>query len=150
MSNVRRNVSPVLCVADQEVSLSRLWRPEMGLSRSAVGRRQAAYKLTADKSVLLTALEVTYEDCIQELKRDDRITGNTDFFGQAGYPPLKELLGQPALLSKVMATYFEEEVFNAVLMPLPSNLVGTYAVGSVNSVRCEGESLVIEGICYEF
>jgi len=143
-------MTTALSVNGKDVSLQRLWRPDMSLSSAKAGRQAASYTLTADKAVVLQILSRAYEGCVRGLKDDDRITGSTDFFGRAGYPPLESLRHQPELLSRVVRTYFEEELLAALLLPPPPSLSGTYAVDGVSSVRYEEERFVVEGTCYAF
>lgn len=133
----------------QEVTLERIWRPEMSLSSARVGGRDATYCIRVEKEQLTRAIVPVYESCIAELKQDDDLVGETDFFGEAGYPPLESLFEMPELFAQVLDTYFKDELFAAVLRPSDAG-PGTYAVEGVGSVRVSGEHVFIEGPCYAF
>lgn len=139
-----------LRINGRHASLQQLWRPEMSLSSSKVGRPSATYSLRVDRSALVAALAEGYQGCVQELKADDAITGTTDVFGQADYPPLEALFGVPDLAAKVLSTYFHEELFSAVLPPVTGDMSGTWAIDTIADVAIDGEHVVIHGVCYGF
>jgi hypothetical protein len=144
-------VKTTLSINGQAVSLDRLWQPAMSLSSSKSAGRLMSYRLAIDQASVLPKLAAAYDECVQELKRDDAVTGNTDFFGKAGYPPLDVLLAQPELLSEVVSTYFQDEIFSALSLSKPEKTSGpSYAVDGVNSVYLLDNELVLEGECYEF
>jgi hypothetical protein len=87
---------------------------------------------------------------VQELKADDAITGTTDFFGRADYPPLEALFGLPDLATQVLSTYFQEELFGAVLPAVTGDMSGTWAIDTITDVAVDGEHVVIQGVCYGF
>jgi hypothetical protein len=141
---------PRLLIDGREARLERLWRPEMSLSSSRAGRKAAPYALAIERVTLLSILSGIYEARVRDLKEDDRVTGSTDLFGQAGYPPLDALLHMPELLTLVIRGYFEEEVFAAVLQPASGKMLGTWAIDTVETVRLVGEQVLVEGTCYAF
>ena len=142
--------SAVLTIEGEPVALACLRRRPMSLSSSKAGQCAARFKVTAERAPIVGAIAASYEECVVELKRDDSITGGTDFFGRAGYPPLEALLEMPALLSEVVVTYFEDEMYGAVLVAKPPEQSGTYFIDKTESVKVHGEWVVIEGLCYGF
>jgi hypothetical protein len=129
----------------------RLWLPEMSLSSARTGRRAATYALAIDAAGLLEVLRDPYADYVRQAKEDDAQTGSTDELGHAGYPPLEQLLASPSLLTDVLRFFIHpQEVLGPLLLAPPADVRGTWAVDTVNSARCEGGKVVIEGCCYRF
>lgn len=138
----------VLTIDSMFVPVDRIWRPDMSLSSARVGGYAATYCLRIKVSDLVHAIEPAYDSCVAELKSDDALVGETDFFGQAGYPPLATLLTMD-VLARVVDTYFATELFRAIL-PEASTGPGTYAIEGVHGIRIAGEEAFIEGPCYAF
>jgi len=140
-----------LTIGGREAPLGHLWRPWMSLSSARTDRRAATYVLTVDRDTILSALSGPYDLRVAEMKEDDETTGTTDVVGEAGYPPLEVVLGQPELLSEVLGGYLlHEELFAAVLPPAPQDVSGTWAIDTVDEARLEGEQVVFQGTCYAF
>lgn len=117
------------------------------LSSAREGRRAARFVLSADAAALLDRVRERYAQWIREGEEDDRLTGTTDKLGQAGYPPLEDLLGSPDLLRLVLGEYLEEEVFTALLPPVADSatVAGTWAIDTVDSVRHDAGRILISG-----
>jgi hypothetical protein len=127
-----------------------LWLPQMSLSSARTGRRAATYTLSVDAAGLIAVLRTPYAEYVRQSREDDARTGSTDELGGAGYPPLEQLLAAPALLAEVLRFFIHpQEVLGPMLFP-PADVTGTWAVDTVDSARCEGGTVVIEGCCYLF
>lgn len=136
-----------LTIDGREHSLRHLWLPEMSLSSARAGRQAATYVLAVDRNTVLSSLEDAYEQYVREMREDDELTGETDALGQAGYPPLAAVLDDPALLSEALDGYgLSDELFRAVLPPASGQMLGTWAIDTVGSVR----RIVFQGTCYAF
>ena len=141
---------PTLAIDGCETPIERLWRPEMSLSSSRTGRRAALYRLAIERDTMLSTLSGAYETCVRDLREDDRVAGSTDLFGQAGYPSLNLLLDMPELLTVVIRSYFEEELFAAVLQPANGQMLGAWAINTIETVRLVGDQVLLKGTCYAF
>lgn len=140
-----------LTIDGRAAPLGHLWRPWMDLSSTRVGRRSATYVLAVDRETILSALSDPYDLRVVEMREDDALTGTTDVVGEAGYPPLDVVLGQPELLSEVLGGYLlHEELCAAVLPPAPEDVAGTWAIDTVDGVRLDGDQVVFQGTCYAF
>jgi hypothetical protein len=140
-----------LTIDGREHPLRHLWLPEMSLSSSRTGRASATYVLEVDRDTILSALSDPYEQYVRESKEDDELTGTTDLLGQAGYPPLDAVLDDPDLLSEALGGYgLSDELFRAVLPAASGQMLGTWAIDTVDEVRRDGERIVFTGTCYAF
>lgn len=140
-----------LKIDGREHPLRHLWLPEMSLSSSRTGRQAATYVLSVDRDTVLSSLADAYDRYVREMKEDDELTGETDALGQAGYPPLSAVLGDPDLLSEALGGYgLSDELFRAVLPPASGQMLGTWAVDTIETVRRDGDRVVFTGTCYAF
>ncbi|MEK8035046.1 hypothetical protein AACH06_29875 [Ideonella sp. DXS29W] len=139
-----------LTINGEQADLSLLWRPERGLNRIRREWRQARFSLLVEATAFLSALSANYESCVLDLKHDDSLTGETDFFGEAGYPSPSQLVEQPELLARVVDTFFAEQVFMAVLPPPPAAFEGSYAIGGIDSIASLENAFAIQGPCYAY
>jgi len=139
---------PTLSINGRRIKVARLWRPEMSLSSARMNLQAAAYVLSLSKAAVWAALSQSYDALVRELKSDDSTTGTTDHLGMAGYPSLEELMNRQSLLSEVIVTYFQREVFATALPSPPSSQTGTYAVDTLSSAVCRDDVVVLEGTCY--
>jgi hypothetical protein len=141
----------MLTIGGREHPSRHLWLPEMSLSSSRTGRASATYVLAVDRDTVVSSLSSAYEQYVRESKEDDELTGTTDLLGQAGYPPLEAVLDQPGLLSEVLGGFgLNDDLFRAVLPTASGQMLGTWAIDTVDEVRREGERVVFTGTCYAF
>ena len=140
-----------LTIDGRQLPLRHLWLPEMSLSSAREGRQAATYVLAIDRDTVLSSLAGPYDRYAQEMEEDDKLTGLPDLLGQAGYPPLASVLNQPELLSELLGGFgLNDELFRAVLPPASGQMLGTWAIDTVDSVRNDGERIVFTGTCYAF
>jgi hypothetical protein len=147
---VRDDGAIVLTIDGRPAAVRELWRPEMSLSSARAGRRAARYGLSVDRETVLAALSEAYGQLVRESKEDDRLTGDTDALGRAGYPPLASVLEDSELALDVVGHALEADLFAAVLPPAAGMMRGTWAIDMVDAVRADEGRVVVEGTCYRF
>jgi hypothetical protein len=134
-------------IAGKQIDISMLSFKDMDLSSSRDRAKQSEYSVHIPRQKFMLAMSAVYDGAVLDLKRDDRLTGKTDFFGNAGYPPIERLVEEPALLSKVFSAYFASEVFAQIL---PTNSIvapGAYVIDTVERVATSNDVVTVQGRC---
>jgi hypothetical protein len=104
-------------------------------------------QLEVSEVELLGLLNAPYEQLVQELKRDDSITGETDFLGYAGYPPLESILTEPKLLLELFDTYLASDFFAIASERYGWDASSGYFISRFTSVEFGDGLVVIQAEC---
>lgn len=123
-----------------------LWYPHMSLSSARPRVPPSSYEVVVARSEFISVLAERYTACVEELKRDDALTGETDFFGEAGYPDFSQLLEHPALCGEVMGAYFFGELFEHFL-PWGNPGAGSFVIETITHVYGGAATISISGQC---
>jgi hypothetical protein len=131
-------------VEGSEISSTKsFYVPSMLLSSYHPGGQGLVCRLEISKSELLEVLQEPYDQLVEELRRDDEATGETDSFGKAGYPPLVILLEEPQLLLEVFDTYLADDFFTLVQLRDSSEPSG-YFIRQFTSSSTMGDFVVFD------
>lgn len=125
-----------------------IWWPEMNFGQFRWAARIGAYELELPRAEVERCLRHVYQQCVAELKEDDRVAGADDrsALREAGYPPLAKLFAAPAAFEEVIRVHLYTDLFEAVLPPVTTD--ARFMINSIESVSVSPEVLLIRGRGY--
>lgn len=138
---------PNISVNSKVLALDRVSWSETSLSTRRGASRPHIYRLQVELGKLAALMAPGYDFLVDEMRRDGMLTGERDWFAQAGYPELPSLLKMPELLSRVLETYYVSELFSSIFGPPKAKAVGI-VIDGVDSIRVHDPLVIIEGRCY--
>jgi hypothetical protein len=92
------NNAASLEVSGRKSSIARFVVPEMSLSSQQASMREQTFTLRVAASTLIDMLASTYAVWADEGRAEDARSGIEDALGEAGYPPLAEIVKREELL----------------------------------------------------
>lgn len=132
-----------------EVALRDIQLSEVNYGSCPGGQSVADYKVTITEEKFISVLSEPYASACEELKRDDALVNKTDFLGEAGYPPLTKLVRSPTVLTKVVDVYLATELFQSIAhKESPKAPPWKYLISTIASVKSDGATITIEGLCH--
>jgi hypothetical protein len=87
-----------------------------------------------------------YDSCINELKRDDVITGEECELASAGWPSLTALLDIPELAVDTIKTHMDRDTLAAFGFV---NTDAKYIINSTDVIEIEAKVIVFHGRCFQ-
>jgi hypothetical protein len=135
-------------ISDQPVSPAAITYRELGFGQE-VDLPLHPYQIVYGRSEFTDLLAKDYDELIEELKRDDQATGDSDFFRELGYPTLPILIDHPDRLSDAIIWYLWID-----LLPLTfPNKAGAeqnwkWVINSIDKVEVQNETVVVRGKVY--
>jgi hypothetical protein len=108
------------------------------------------YEMEFSRTEFVNRMDTVYRECVAELKTDDRIypdAAESCPFRTAGYPPLQELLDQPAVFLAAIY-FFQDELFADFLRWRPGD-PAQFMINSIDAASATSASVIIRGRGYE-
>lgn len=125
-----------------------LWWPAMNFGQFRWEAPLGQYELELPRVELVERLAATYEQCVRELKEDDRrIPEEASRLRDLGYPPLDALLDNPAACLEVLGEYLVEDLL-AAFIPHPPSEAARFMINSVDEVSARADVVVVRGRGY--
>lgn len=121
---------------------------EFGFGKK-VNLNTCSYLIKIAKDKFVNLMESIYDECIEELRRDDEITGEFDppFPGATGYPPLKVFIEEhKEAFTEFFRTYFEWD-FLSLLLSNENEPI--YVINSIDSIEITDSSVIVTGEAYK-
>ena len=115
------------------------------------GNSWVSYYLKVEIDDFIQRLKKVYADCIEELIRDDKITGqfHPPYTGATAYPSLEEFIELSDTKRKEMIdTYFTFDILRAYVPEYTGTQPVRWLINSLDSVSRQGEMVVIKGELY--
>jgi hypothetical protein len=136
-------------IDNKPVASDALWWPAMNFNQFRWDGSIGWYELALSRADFLQRLAGAYEQCVRELKEDDRMVPGQDPspLRDAAYPPLDLLLDNAAARFELVKFYIYEEVFESFLPYAPSAMA-RFMINSVDEVMATPELVIIRGRGY--
>lgn len=106
------------------------------------------YVLIADFDDFLGRFAPVFDECIQELRRDDALTGGFEppYPGASSYPTLEELWElSPSDRMEMIGTYFAFDILRMYLREDDGGTEASWTVKSLEAVDRRGSGIVVRG-----
>ena len=104
------------------------------------------YEYSIAKEEFVSLMSSSYEECLEEIRRDDISCNETSAFSQMNYADINSAFEHPEAFAEVIETFFERELFEKTLA---ENEARAFILNSTEKVEVSNEKITITGRCFK-
>lgn len=125
-----------------------LWWPSMNFDQFRWDKPIGNYELTVPRAEVLRRLRAVYDQCVSELRADDRVDpAHVSPLRQGEYPPLEKVLDIPAARLELFSVYMWDDLYSKFI-PHPPSSAARFMVNSLEEVAATDDAVIIRGRGY--
>ncbi|WP_066820101.1 hypothetical protein [Sphingomonas mali] len=135
-----------LIIDNRNTDLADLAVPEMSLSSARATMVPHEFSLSLKTACAIEILAPKYDRLVDELRKDDEVTGCAyDALAKTGYPAFELITQNEEALLVVLGHHLRDELFAAFS---GDRKAPTYWLDAVTKCESDGLNIRIHGVCY--